>query len=222
MTGGAGQRALNRAFHDLSGIPAAFSAVPMAGRTDPIIIADACARHGIDGAFSPAALHERYFEYLIEELPRDAPGKRLLPGVVELLEALRSDTSVLLGLLTGNLARSARLKLEHFGLWGYFLAGAFGDDAATRNELVPVAAERVAALGHPRPLPTRTVVVGDTVHDVACARAAGARCLAVATGPVGPDELRAAGADAIADDLSRTSAVLRLLDGLVDAEPMTS
>lgn len=220
MTGGAGQRALNRAFHDLFGIPRAFAAVPMAGRTDPIIIADACLRHGIDGAFSAPELHQRYFAYLAEELPRDAPGKRLLPGVTELLEVLHRDESVLLGLLTGNLARSARLKLEHFDLWRYFRAGAFGDDAATRNELVPIAVERMAALGHPRPEPSRTVVVGDTVHDVACARAAGARCLGVATGPVGPGELRAAGADAAIEDLSETTEVLRLLNGLLDGEPM--
>jgi len=220
MTGGAGQRALNRAFHDLFGIHRAFVSVPMHGRTDPLIIADACRLHGVDDVLRTAELHERYFVYLKEELPRDVPGQRMLPGVVELLEALQADPAVILGLLTGNLARSARLKLDHFGLWRYFQAGAFGDDAATRNELVPVAAGRMAALGHPTPSPSRTIVVGDTPHDVACAQAAGARSLAVATGPVGCDELRAAGADAVVADLSQTSAVLGLLAALVDGKPM--
>ena len=218
MTGGAGQRALDRAFHDLFGIHSAFVSVPMHGRTDPLIIADACRLHGVDGMLRTAELQERYFVYLAEELPRDLPGKRLLPGVVELLEALRADRTVILGLLTGNLARSARLKLDHFGLWRYFQAGAFGDDAPTRNDLVPVAVGRIAALGLPTPPPSRTVVVGDTPHDVACAQAAGARSLAVATGPVECDELRAAGADAVVQDLSQTAAVLRLLASLVDGE----
>jgi phosphoglycolate phosphatase-like HAD superfamily hydrolase len=217
MTGGAGQRALNRAFHDLFGVPRAFATVPMHGRTDPLIIADACRLHGVD---LTADLQERYFTYLVEELPRDHPGKRRLPGVVELLDVLEADGSVVLGLLTGNLARSARMKLEHFDLWRYFLTGAFGDDAPSRNELVPVAADRMEALGYPRPAPSRTIVVGDTTYDVACARAAGVRSLAVATGPVGVDELRAAGADAVVEDLSRTADVLRVIETLVELESM--
>jgi len=194
----------------------------MAGRTDPIIIADACEKHGIEGGFRVRELHERYFACLREELPRETPGRRILPGVVELLDALHGDESSLLGLLTGNLATSARLKLEQFGLWRYFRAGAFGDDGATRNDLVPVAAERVAGLGHPRPMPSQTIVIGDTVHDVACARAGGARSLAVATGSCRRDELHAAGADAVLDDLSQTAVVLRLLDELVEVEPAGS
>jgi phosphoglycolate phosphatase-like HAD superfamily hydrolase len=214
LTGGAGRRALDRAFEDVFGVPEAFEAVPMAGRTDPLIIRDACARHGVvlDGRHD--ALQERYFEHLARELPRGAPGKRLLPGVRPLLEALQADSGAILGLLTGNFAASARLKLEQFELWHYFETGAYGDDAPERIGLVEVAVRRVAERGHEAVPFSRVVVVGDTPHDVACARAAGARSLAVATGSSTTAELEAAGADVAIPDLASTSDVLDLIGAL--------
>jgi phosphoglycolate phosphatase-like HAD superfamily hydrolase len=192
----------------------AFETVPMAGRTDPLIIRDACARHGIVSDGRHGHFVDRYFEHLARELPREVPGKRLLPGVRPLLEALRQDSTVILGLLTGNFAASARLKLEQFGLWHYFETGAYGDDAPERAGLVEVAVRRVVERGHPAVPSSRIVVIGDTPHDVACARAAGARSLAVATGSSSTVELEAAGADAAVPDLGRTAEVLDLISVL--------
>jgi phosphoglycolate phosphatase len=189
----------------------------MAGRTDPLIIRDACALHAVaDADDRYSELLDRYFTCLVEELPRDLPGKRILPGVVPLLDALQGESDIVLALLTGNLAVSARLKLEHFNLWHYFQAGAFGDDAAERNGLVSVAATRARALGYGPIPPSRILVIGDTPYDVACARAARARSLGVATGRSSMDELDAAGADAVLPDLGQTATVLRLIETLLD------
>lgn len=196
-------------------MPGAFTGVPMSGRTDPLIITDACARCGVALDGKRDHLIERYVDYLTHELPRDVPGKRVLPGVVPLLDALHTDPGAILALLTGNLEPSARLKLEEFDLWRYFETGAFGDDAPERNGLVAVALSRVAALGYPSLPADHILVIGDTPHDVACARAAGVRSLAVATGTAAAWELEAAGADAVVPDLGETEAILALIRTLV-------
>jgi phosphoglycolate phosphatase-like HAD superfamily hydrolase len=104
------------------------------------------------------------------------------------------------------------VKLGHFDLWRYFTCGAFGGDAADRNALVPFALERARACGLPDIPDEDILVVGDTPHDVTCAHAAGATAVAVATGTSSVEELRAAGAQHVFEDLSDVQAFLRLLD----------
>ena len=117
----------------------------------------------------------------------------------ELLAGLSGPEGPLLALVTGNFEPIARLKLERAGLGRHFARGqgAFGSDSEDRAELPPIARRRAGADGRSYPR-ERTVVVGDTPRDIACARADGVRCLAVATGPFPAEELRAA--DAVAAD----------------------
>lgn len=215
-TGGAGQRAMNRAFDDVFGIPEAFAGLDLAGRTDTSIVADAFVRHGIEaGADEVARFRARYLVCLQEEVPRPGAGQRVLPGITPLLDALELQPRSFLGLLTGNYADAAEVKLAHFDLWRYFRCGAFGDDHGDRNRLVPVALDRARARGLPPHVETaHVVVIGDTPRDVACAQAHGARCLAVATGGYTPDTLERAGADVVFEDLSDTRAVLQALGRL--------
>lgn len=218
LTGGAGGRAMTRAFDDLFQVTDAFRGIPMPGRTDLVILTDAAARAGI--ALDPPRLldfRERYCTYLHEEILIGGPRKGVMPGVRPLLEALQQREGTVLALLTGNYEAAARIKLQHFDLWRYFACGAYGDEAADRNGLVPVALERIAALNAPPSSSTDVVVIGDTPHDVACARAAGARALAVATGSHDVDELTACRPDAVLPDLSDLARVLRLLDGWAGA-----
>ena len=186
----------------------------MPGRTDAWILNDAAALHGIDAA-SPAFARFRavYLEHLAEALQQPGPRKGVMPGVRPLLDALTTRDDVYLALLTGNYEPAARVKLEHFDLWRYFRCGAFGDDAPDRNGLLPRALARVEACGGPAVQPSASVVIGDTPLDIACAKAGGARMLAVATGSHSVEELRAAGADAVFADLSDTAAVLATLLG---------
>jgi phosphoglycolate phosphatase-like HAD superfamily hydrolase len=213
LTGGAGGRAMSRAFEETFAVANAFQGIPMAGRTDAWILNDAVAAHRIPP--DSANLHEfreAYLRHLTIEL--DQPGvsrKGLMPGVRQLLDTLAARDDVYLALLTGNYEAGARLKLEYFDLWKYFPCGAFGDDAPHRNVLVPKALARVEACGGLTFAAADAVVVGDTPLDVGCARHAGARSLAVATGSHSVEELRKAGADDVLEDLGDTDQVLRLL-----------
>ena len=209
LTGGAGGRAMARAFEDVFGLQHGMPSISMAGRTDAWIVAQMAANHGL--ACTPeifARFHDAYINHLMTEIHKPGPQKGILPGVREVLEALAGHRGAHLALLTGNFERGARIKLEYFDLWRYFVAGAFGDRTHDRNSLLEMALDRVAAVGGPAIAAADTVIVGDTPLDVAVAIAGGARSLAVATGSYDVETLRASGADVVVEDLLDIEAVL--------------
>jgi len=212
---------MTRAFEEVFAIPDAFRGIPMPGRTDSWILSDAAAVHRIPRD-SPDLAHFRdvYLRHLAHELHAPHPPhlrNGVMPGVRPLLDALSARDDVFLALLTGNYEAAARIKLEHFDLWRYFACGAFGDDAPDRNRLLPRALAAVRACAGHDIAAADAVVVGDTPLDVACAAAGGARSIAVATGSHRVDELRAAGADYVFEDLSDLDAVLAALACQADA-----
>ncbi len=214
LSGGAGLRAMNRACEEILGHAEILDGIPVAGRTDWIILHDALKRIGreMDEELF-AALRDRYIERLPAEMKLPGRGfNGVMPGIRELLDVLHARHDVHLGLLTGNFERGARVKLEHFDLWRYFRCGAFGDDSPDRNALVPFALRRAETCGIPPVSPSDVLVVGDTPHDVSCALAAGAVPVGVATGSSSVDELRASGADIVFEDLSDTGAFLKLVE----------
>lgn len=214
LTGGAGLRAMTRAVEAVAGHPAALEGIPVAGRTDWIILSDAMRRAGreLDAALLDR-LRNQYVAFLRDEIRSPGRGvKAVMPGIRDLLDRLAARPDVWVGLLTGNFVEGARIKLEYFDLWRYFRGGAFGDDAADRNALVPIAVERLRRDGLPPLPPDRVFVVGDTPHDIACARAAQAVAVGVATGSHGVEELRESGAAVVFEDLQETERFLALLD----------
>lgn len=215
LTGGAGMRAMNRACEDLVRRENAMAGVTFAGRTDWSILDDIVRNHGhtLDEILLDR-LRARYVAHLAEEIALPGCGvKDVMPGIRALLDALAGRADVHVGLLTGNFIEGARIKLQYFDLWKYFAWGAFGDDASNRNDLVPIAMSRARAHGVDVKALRRAdvLVVGDTPNDIECAVVAGATAVAVATGSYSVDQLRAAGADIVFDDLSDTTAFLRLL-----------
>lgn len=214
LTGRAGLRAMNRAIEEVFGDAAGLDGIPLAGRTDWAILADAVRRLGkpLDGAML-GDLQHRYVTNLAAEIVHPGEGRKgVMPGVRELLDALERRDDVMVGLLTGNFEEGARVKLGHFDLWRYFRCGAYGGDAADRNALVPVAVERARACGLPDIADSDVIVIGDTPHDVTCAHAAGAIAVAVATGSSTVEELVATGAEHVFPDLGDTGEFLRLLE----------
>jgi phosphoglycolate phosphatase len=214
LTGGAGMRAMNRACEDLVRSENAMAGVTFAGRTDWSILDDILRKHGhtLDESLLDE-VRRRYVTHLAEEIQLPGRGvKDVMPGIRELLDVLEQRSDVRLGLLTGNFIEGARIKLEYFDLWKYFPWGAFGGDAANRNDLVPIAVTRAQAHGIDAVLPHKVIVVGDTPNDVECALAASATPVAVATGSYTVEQLRAAGADIVFDDLSDPDVFLRLLE----------
>jgi phosphoglycolate phosphatase-like HAD superfamily hydrolase len=213
LTGGAGVRAMNRVCEEVLGTAAALTDVPVAGRTDRIILQDAFAREGRElDADMLEAFRARYVVLLREEIKHPGRGaKAVMPGVRDLLDVLSAREDVFLGLVTGNFEEGARIKLEYFDLWRFFKCGAFGDDAADRNALVPFALRRAADCGLTPVSSEHVFVVGDTPLDVACAHAVGAKSVAVATGSFTAEQLRDSGAHEVFRDLSDMGAFLALL-----------
>jgi phosphoglycolate phosphatase-like HAD superfamily hydrolase len=134
------------------------------------------------------AVFSRYETHLAAAVASGACA-RLLDGVGETLTALAARSDCRLALLTGNLAGGARLKLEAAGIAGYFSAGAFGSDDADRNRLGPIARARAETAFGERYADDAVFVIGDSPHDIACARAAGFRAVAVASGRHSVEEL---------------------------------
>jgi phosphoglycolate phosphatase len=213
LSGRAGLRAMTRTFYQTFGVSDAFSGESFGGRTDSYLVSKALQAAGLpDTPEAHEHFRHNYIPVLAEEIEHPGTGhKGLMPGARELLEALGELDHLHLALLTGNYREAAEVKLRHFELWEFFEWGAFSDDAADRNALVPIARSRAETYDIPVEAIERVIVIGDTPHDIECARVAGARSIAVATGGFTVDELRAAGADDVLPDLSETNRVLSLL-----------
>lgn len=204
--GGVGRRAFERAVVEVTRSPLPRSRVAMAGRTDPSIVIDYLVAMGIEPAAPLVGrVLDRYVKNLAVELDTNRTSS-VLPGVFETLDALARDPAVSVGLLTGNIARGASLKLRAHGLDGRFAFGSYGDDAAARADLLPIALSRWRKACGGKDVRMEDVhVVGDTVHDVAVARAHGARAVAVGTGVPYQDraELLATQPDWFFEDLAK-------------------
>jgi phosphoglycolate phosphatase len=191
---------------EVFGTAGAVDAFDFTGRTDPGIVLDL-----ITGAGLPEPLvRERlprmrslYTERLEREL--DRREMVLLPGVLEILDRLNQREDVVAALLTGNWEPGAKAKLSRFDLGRYFAFGAFGCDGVDRSELPPVALDRAERATGRRFRPEDVLIVGDSLHDIACAHAHGIPCLAVGTGRTPEEVLQAAGADWVIGDLRQTA-----------------
>ena len=184
--------------HGLAALDGA--AVEVAGRTDGAIVRDLLLGAGVEEAAADARWAEVQAAALeaYEELCPADLSDRVAPGVGELLAALAGRSGEFrLSLVTGNLEPVARVKLGRAGIGGYFEPGqgGFGSDHLSRAELPAIARGRASRPPWPR---ERTVVIGDTPRDIACARADDVRVAAVATGPFAVEAL--ADADAVVDD----------------------
>jgi phosphoglycolate phosphatase-like HAD superfamily hydrolase len=180
-SGGAGKAALEVALAEEFGIAGPIEKLSLSGRTDLAIARDLLALSGLgDCPPNRRRLLDAYLRHLPACLARGTG--QVLPGIVALLGHLGRRGDLTLGLLTGNIRAGARLKLGHFGLFDHFAFGGYGDLHLDRDD---VAREALAAAeGHlGRPVrPEQVWVVGDTPLDIRCARAIGARAVAVLTG----------------------------------------
>ncbi len=215
-TAGITARSFDRAVEAALGRPPGRHCVPMSGKTDPSIALEIMEATGVDpeGAqeLLPTVLRRLEAELAAAAESFRARG-RVLPGVERVLVTLAGQPSVVQSVLTGNTASNASVKLRTFGLhrWLDLEIGAFGSDRPDRDELVPVALERARRLRGRAFTPEEVWVVGDTPRDLACARAAGARCLLVATGRVPLDELAGMDADQVLPDLADVDRVCAVL-----------
>jgi phosphoglycolate phosphatase len=205
--------ALARAMAATFGTPGPVETYRYSGKTDPQIVHELMAAAGLKRADVAPRLGEVFARYLEILEPALAGHARPLPGVEPLLDALAARDDVALGLLTGNIEPGARVKLRVTGLDRHFKVGAFGSDDEVRDRLVPVARRRALAHWGDDFAGARTVIVGDAEADVLCARAGGARAVAVASGWTDRSVLAALGPDALLDSLEPEAALAAILDG---------
>lgn len=184
---------------------------PTEGRTDPHIMRDFFALHGLTPPPWPV------IESALQSAgPPEIEALRcrgwVLPGTREALESIRHLPHMVQSLLTGNIRTNARVKLAAFCLDSLvdMEVGAYGADGMTRGELVQVARDR-ASRKYNLPRDVATVLIGDTPRDVEAAREGAAHVVAIATGIHCVQELRDAGADVVLPDLRNTAHLVQVL-----------
>jgi phosphoglycolate phosphatase len=183
------------------------------GRTDAFIAQRLFEHYRIPmSAESLRAFLDAYLSFLKEEMKEGNPRAHF--GILEILELARKRPNLAQGLLTGNLAHGAKIKLEHFDVWQYFEFGAFADDSSIRNELGPFALRRAKDKTGHEFSPKQVFIIGDTPHDIECARVIGAHCIAVATGGFTEKELLAHHPLAVLPDLSDPKIFFKLIDSV--------
>ena len=201
-TRGAGMASLKAACRDVFGDDG--PPLDLAGSTDLGLIEKLRIHYGRDA--SDHKLASSFFDSYHQQLERhlhaeDYPGS-LIDGATVLIDALTHRGEIALGLLTGNTARGANLKVSRHGIDHHFPFGAYGCDHADRNLLGPIALER-AARHHGRGFDvSATWIIGDTPRDIACAKAIGAHCLAVATGAFTAADLASHEPDRVCESLA--------------------
>ena len=203
LTGGAGIRALNRAFCQVVGIVNALDGIRLHGKTDPAIVREIFnARGALQNADSYDQILAAYVEFLPEEVQR-SENYRVLPGILRFLQDFQGRSDLAFGLATGNVEAGARIKLARGNLNPFFAFGGFGSDAENRTELVRRAAHNGSRLAGVTIDPNDIFVIGDTPRDIAAGREAGYRTVGVATSDYSTEDLSAAGADFVLSDFER-------------------
>jgi phosphoglycolate phosphatase len=208
-SGGAGKVAIETALEEDFGVTLR-EEVTYSGRTDRAIGRDLLHLHGIEPTMEN---WQRLVRGYLARLPASLHNNRgtVCTGIPALLNALAANDRVAIGLLTGNIREGARLKLGHFDLFHHFAFGGFGDKHYERDDVAREALAAVRTHVNGQHSPDRIWVIGDTPLDVKCARAIGARAVAVATGWHSFEQLQASAPDLLLADLSDPSPLLDLL-----------
>ena len=212
---GAGRTAFARALEATYGTCGTIERYDFRGRTDLRIVHDLMTEAGLDVERIRAGVDDCFQAYVRELATIIGDGSRVqvLPGVAEVVRRLGARPDAVVGLLTGNIEAGARIKLEPTGLWPLFRVAAYGSDDADRRRLPAIARERARALGHDFSF-DRITIIGDTPHDVECARCCGATAVAVATGQHPAADLATCEPDMLFSDLADVDRVVaRLADG---------
>lgn len=211
--------ALERAGRELFHPAFDVSGIDFAGRLDVLIMADLLRRHGVEaGPEAIARFRSGYAAHMPWAMDLHRAKTEAKPGTHELVRATGGLAGATIGLLTGNFAETGTMKVRGAGFDpAVFTVNAWGDESPstppTRDDLPRSAMGKYAAL-HGRPVEARRVVViGDTPHDVRCARVNGCRSIAVATGKFSVPELRDAGADLAVPDLRETAMLVEWIAG---------
>ncbi|PWU02884.1 MAG: hydrolase [Candidatus Melainabacteria bacterium] len=207
---GAGRRAIGSALMNMFGVKTESIKVSMSGKTDQQILCEIMTAGGYGRDHYEERLEEWfecYLNILKEEILHADPFK-VHEGVYDLLNELDQNQQASLGLLTGNIEKGARLKLDKFDLNRYFPIGAYGSDAFDRLDLPQIAWQRAKDYYKHNFAPEQMVIVGDSIHDIRCAKNYGAVSIAINTGKTTRQELEALSPDFLFPSLKDVKGVM--------------
>jgi phosphoglycolate phosphatase len=212
---GIGKRAMKEALITVYGTAGSIDTCAVGGRSYRQIVEDAL--FGTD--ISQDQISQKWCTYneevarIMKEIVQQEPGWIYpLPGGIALVDALAHNPMVVLGIITGNSVDPSWIKLEQAGYKvDQFKVNVFGDEAITRSGLVSLARQRAAALTGISFPGQSTIIVGDTVNDVECARQADARSIIVLTGYDTQEVLKASKPDQIFKDLQDIEAIQKAI-----------
>ncbi len=212
MGKGIGREATRRAMLEVFGSEGTLQSHQFGGKTDWLTLSEVLASLGYTaddiGGYMPR--YERVLAQHMAELIVDFEVNAL-PGALDVVNHLRQHDAVLIGIVTGNVAMTAPVKLQAAGFDpAWFPIGAFGSEALSRNDLPILAMERASQHLAVAITAQQVTIIGDTLADIECARAVGAQAIAVATGFTAREELVAATPDYLLDDLHGLLPILAL------------
>ncbi len=208
----AGRSALVKATLDIFGTIGKMDRVDFQGKTDPLILKESLSIMGFsdkDIEEKSDLLKDKYFFYLQENMK--TYEVTVYPGIKEILSVLSERDDIILGLLTGNFTESAKIKLSSHDLNRFFKFGVYGDDAPIRNLLPEIAQKRLVELFNLQIDFKDTVIIGDTIYDVRCAKYSGSVSIAVGTGWSTREILENENPDFYFEDLGDTGAFMKIL-----------
>jgi len=226
---GSGRAAFRQAFDEALGWEQSVEHINFHGATDLDVFRKICAERG---ERSTPETEQAFFECLapaLDEKMKQNPPE-VFPNIGNILAELsghwknvdavsppRSNdrknnrppgsSGWKLGIVTGNIEATAKLKLKHAGLLEFFDERGFGCgcDHEDRVEIARHAWERAGK-------PSRAVLIGDTPSDINAAKANGMVSIAVATGGFDFQTLEKAGADFVFEDFTDTGRLLSILE----------
>jgi phosphoglycolate phosphatase-like HAD superfamily hydrolase len=203
------RRILMDALREVYGTEGSAGTHNFAGKMDSVIIYEVLQNTGLSDAVIAEKFDKAKKTY-IEMFRMHARHTDiiLMEGIRELLDKLSASSELMLGLLTGNFEGSGRHKLLLPDINHYFSFGAFADDAASRNELPQVAVDKAYQLTGKKFSEQNIIIIGDTEHDIACARVVNAKSIAVATGTYSSEELKKHNPHILYENLTATDIVI--------------
>lgn len=184
------------------------------GGIDPNILRDMLTLNKVEPTQPNIDLLRATYHQILTEIASERTVAEPLPGAHDLVNAAGAHASdPALGVLTGNYQETGTIKIEAAGFDpDVFTINAWGDCSPhaepKRSHLPIVAIERYHQAKGIRLDPQSVIVIGDTIHDVSCAKDNGCRSLAVATGHDDSGTLTHAGADLVVEDLTQTGELI--------------
>lgn len=207
--GSDGRKSLNRTFLELYGIEDAFGSSDIGGTMDSMILDGIMKSHAIEKEQLPTIIG--HYQKVLADVLEKNKQKRILPGVLTILDAIDANPDFENALLTSNLRIGAMTKLDSVGLGCYFKLGGFGDQAGEKWDVAHACIREAEELLNAIFRKNQIYLIGDSTYDIMCAQKVGMISIAVGTGWTDEESLRECNPDYYFSDLSDTERVLQTI-----------